>query len=65
MGGIHMPEKVLEFLAHKIVSNVRELEGGLNRVVAYSDLVGRPISLEMAQDVLSDLLRANERRITI
>jgi len=65
MGGIHMPEKVLEFLAHKIVSNIRELEGGLNRVVAYSDLVGRPISLEMAQDVLSDLLRANERRITI
>jgi chromosomal replication initiator protein len=65
MGGFHMPEKVLEFLAHKIVSNIRELEGGLNRVVAYSDLVGRPISLEMAQDVLSDLLRANERRITI
>jgi chromosomal replication initiator protein len=65
MGGLHMPEKVLEFLAHKIVSNIRELEGGLNRVVAYSDLVFRPISLEMAQDVLSDLLRANERRITI
>ncbi len=65
MGGIHVPAKVLEFLAHKIVSNVRELEGGLNRVVAYSDLVGRPVSLEMAQDVLSDLLRANERRITI
>ncbi|TNE38103.1 MAG: chromosomal replication initiator protein DnaA [Alphaproteobacteria bacterium] len=64
-GAVHLPEKVLEFLAHKIVSNVRELEGGLNRVVAYADLVGRPVSLEMAQDVLSDLLRANERRITI
>lgn len=64
-GAVHLPEKVLEFLAHKIVSNIRELEGGLNRVVAYADLVGRPVSLEMAQDVLSDLLRANERRITI
>jgi chromosomal replication initiator protein len=64
-GAVHLPEKVLEFLAHKIISNIRELEGGLNRVVAYADLVGRPVSLEMAQDVLSDLLRANERRITI
>lgn len=64
-GGISVPSRVLEFLAHKIVSNVRELEGALNRVVAYADLVGRPVSLEMAEDVLSDLLRANERRITI
>ena len=52
-GTVVVPERVLEFLAHKIVSNVRELEGALNRVVAYADLVGRPISLEMAEDVLS------------
>lgn len=65
MRNVSVPPQVLEYLAHKIVSNVRELEGALNRVVAYSDLVGRPISMEMAQDVLSDLLRANERRITI
>jgi chromosomal replication initiator protein len=64
-GSVIVPERVMEFLAHKIVSNVRELEGALNRVVAYSDLVGRPVSLEMAEDVLSDLLRANERRVTI
>lgn len=64
-GNVVVPERVLEFLAHKIVSNVRELEGALNRVVAYADLVGRPVSLEMAEDVLSDLLRANERRVTI
>jgi chromosomal replication initiator protein len=56
---------VLEFLAQRIVSNVRELEGALNRVVAYASFVGRPISLEMAQDVLRDLLRASERRVTI
>ena len=59
------PQPVLEFLAQRIVSNIRELEGALNRVVAYASFVGRPISLEMAQDVLRDLLRASERRVTI
>ena len=63
--GVAMPIKVLEFLAHKITSNVRELEGALNRVVAHSQLVGRDISLETCQDVLHDLLRANDRRVTI
>ncbi len=60
-----IPPKVLEFLAHKITANVRELEGALNRVVAHSQLVGRDISLEATQDVLHDLLRANDRRVTI
>jgi chromosomal replication initiator protein len=60
-----IPQPVLEFLAQRIVSNIRELEGALNRVVAYASFVGRPISLEMAQDVLRDLLRASERRVTI
>ncbi len=60
-----VPPKVLEFLAHKITSNVRELEGGLNRVVAHSTLVGRDVTLETVQEVLQDLLRANDRRITI
>ncbi len=57
--------KVLEFLAHKIVSNVRELEGALNRILAHSTLIGRPITLETTQEVLHDLLRANDRRVTI
>ncbi len=60
-----IPLKVLEFLAHKITSNVRELEGALNRIVAHADLVGRSISLETTQEVLHDLLRANDRRVTI
>lgn len=60
-----IPPKVLEFLAHKITSNVRELEGALNRLVAYANLVGRAITLETAQEVLHDLLRANDRRVTI
>jgi chromosomal replication initiator protein len=63
--GSQIPPKVLEFLAHKITSNVRELEGALNRVVAHATLVGRDISLEATQDVLHDLLRANDRRVTI
>jgi chromosomal replication initiator protein len=62
---VQIPGKVLEFLAHRITSNVRELEGALNRVVAHAQLVGREISLETTQEVLYDLLRANDRRITI
>jgi chromosomal replication initiator protein len=60
-----IPIKVMEFLAHKITSNIRELEGALNRIVAHATLVGRPITLETTQEVLSDLLRANDRRVTI
>jgi chromosomal replication initiator protein len=62
---VDVPRKVSEFLAHKITSNVRELEGALNRVVAHAQLVGRDITLESTQEVLHDLLRANDRRITI
>jgi len=63
--GCPVPDKVIEFLAHKITSNVRELEGALNRVVAHAQLVGRTIALEMVQEVLGDVLRSTERRITI
>lgn len=65
MRDILIPQKVTEFLAHKITSNVRELEGALNRVVAHATLVGRPVTLETTQEVLHDLLRANDRRISI
>jgi chromosomal replication initiator protein len=58
-------QKVLEFLAHKISSNVRELEGALTRVIAHSTLVGREITLDTTQDVLRDLLRSNDRRVSI
>jgi len=63
--GIHLPQKVMEFLAHKITSNVRELEGALNRIIAHMQLVRRDITLESTQELLQDLLRANERRVTI
>jgi chromosomal replication initiator protein len=62
---IEIPGKVLEFLAHRISSNVRELEGALTRIIAHATLVGRPISVESAQELLKDLLRANDRSVTI
>jgi len=62
---VDIPPKVLEFLAHKISSNVRELEGALNRIVAHSELIGREITLENTQELLHDLLRASDRHITI
>ena len=66
----HIPEveiqsEVIEFLARRISSNVRELEGAFNRMVAHSTLIGRPITLDMTQEVLQDLLRANDRRVTV
>jgi chromosomal replication initiator protein len=58
-------QKVLEFVAQRITSNVRELEGALTRLAAHAQLVGREITVESANDALHDLLRANERRVTI
>lgn len=60
-----VPDSVLEFLALKVTSNIRELEGALNRIVAHADVAGQDITLESTQEVLQDLLRAHDRRITI
>ena len=57
--------EVLEFLAQRVTSNIRELEGALNRVVAHATLVGRPVTIETTQEVLADLLRSNDRRVTV
>ena len=63
--GADVPDSVLEFLALKVTSNIRELEGALNRIVAHADVAKQEITLESTQDVLQDLLRAHDRRITI
>ena len=63
--GVQVPPKVLEFLAHKITSNVRELEGALNRLIAHANLFGRTVTLETTQEVLHDILKAHDRRVTI
>jgi chromosomal replication initiator protein len=65
LAGVAVPPKVMEFLAHKITANVRELEGALNRLVAHANLFGRPVTLETAQEVLHDVLRAYDRKVTI
>jgi chromosomal replication initiator protein len=62
---IQISQNVIDFLASKITSNVRELEGALNKVIAHSTLVGREVTLENTQDILRDLLRSNERIINI
>ena len=62
---LKIPKDVMEFLAFRIISNIRELEGALNRIVAHATLVGRNISIDTTQEVLRDLLRSNDRRITI
>ena len=63
--GININNGTLEFLAHRISSNVRVLEGSLTRLFAYASLVGRPIDIDMAQECLADILRISERKVTI
>jgi chromosomal replication initiator protein len=58
---VHVPDEVIDFLAHRIQSNIRELEGSLNRVVAYANLNRQMLTVELAQAALSDLL-GNTRR---
>ena len=63
--GLEVDDGVLEFLAHRITSNVRVLEGALTRLFAFASLVGREINMELTQDCLADVLRASERKISV
>ncbi|AWD21960.1 chromosomal replication initiator protein DnaA [Fuscovulum blasticum] len=63
--GLVIADGVLEFLAHRITTNVRVLEGALTRLFAFASLVGREITLDLAQDCLADILRASDRKLTI
>ena len=62
---LKIADGVLEFLAHRISTNVRVLEGALTRLFAFASLVGREIDMELTQDCLADVLRASERKITV
>ncbi|MGZ8350178.1 MAG: chromosomal replication initiator protein DnaA, partial [Allosphingosinicella sp.] len=62
---LKVPEDVVMFLAKRISSNVRELEGALNRIAAYAMMQNRTIDLEFVSEVLANILRANQRRISI
>ncbi len=63
--GISLPEEVAFFIAQRIRSNVRELEGALRRVIANSHFTGRPIDLDFAREALRDLLALHEKLVTI
>jgi chromosomal replication initiator protein len=65
MTQVDLPEEVAFFIAKRIRSNVRELEGALRRVVATSNFTGRPITLEFAKEALRDLLALQEKLVTI
>ena len=62
---LNVEQGVLEFLAHRISTNVRVLEGALTRLFAFASLVGRKIDMDLTQDCLADVLRASERKITV
>lgn len=63
--GVDVPPRVLEFLARKITSNNRELEGALNRLVAHANLFNRQVTIDTAHEVLHDVLKAHDRKISI
>jgi chromosomal replication initiator protein len=65
MTQVDLPEEVAFFIAKRIRSNVRELEGALRRVVATSNFTGRPITLEFAKEALRDLLALQEKLVTV
>ncbi len=62
---LHLDAGVLEFLAHRISTNVRVLEGALTRLFAFASLVAQPITMELTQDCLADVLRASERKVSV
>lgn len=62
---IPLPDNVALYIASRIKSNIRELEGSLIRLIAYASLTGRPLSLELAQDVLRNVLDHEEKAVTI
>ena len=63
--GVKLPDDVRTFMASKTKSNVRELEGALVKLIAYSSLTGTPINLQMAQQVLKHLVHVQDRKVTI
>jgi chromosomal replication initiator protein len=65
MPAVDMPEEVVDLLAARITSNVRELEGALNRLVAYANLSNETITIDFAVTTLGEVLRNAQRRITI
>ncbi len=62
---IHLPNEVAFFIAKRLRSNVRELEGALNRVIANANFTGRPITIDFVREALRDLLALQEKLVTV
>jgi chromosomal replication initiator protein len=62
---IKIPKNVIDFLAHTVTSNVRELEGALKRIIARHELIGQKIDLDMASNAIEDIIKFSNRSITI
>lgn len=65
MPQVEVPHEVLELLAMRITANIRELEGALNRLVAYAQLIGEPVTMDFAMQTLGEVLKGPQRRVTI
>jgi chromosomal replication initiator protein len=63
--GVRLPDDVRIFIATKTKSNVRELEGSLVKLLAYSSMTGAPITLAMAQQMLKHIVQGNEKKVTL
>ena len=63
LDGYHIDDKVIEYIAKNVKSNIRELEGSLNKIMAYANLENREINLTLAEKVLKDIISPNEKRV--
>lgn len=60
---LEVPSEILSFIANRIDSNIRELEGALNRIIAYSSLTNKEITIELAEEALKDILSRKEKKV--
>jgi len=65
LNNIHLPNEVAFFMAKRLRSNVRELEGALNRVIANANFTGKPITIDYVKEALKDLLALQDKLVTI
>ena len=65
LDGLSVPADVVDLLAGRIASNLRELIGAFNRLVAYATLSARAVTIDFAEEVLADMFRASQRKVTI
>ena len=63
MDGYNLDDSIIEYIAKNIKSNIRELEGSLNKIIAYANLEKREVTMELAETVLKDIISPNDKKI--